>query len=387
MSLLLAFELLVAAALVGVLTQTVLNLVAMPRLGRLAPPAPLGAPLVSVLIPARNEERTIARCLRAWARQEYADYEVLVFDDDSTDRTAERAVAAAAGLRRGRVLRGRGLPEGWRGKPYACHRLAREARGDILVFVDADLLPTPAALGSTVSALRALAADALSAVPRHVGRHPAVSALVALQNWASLAFVPAWRQRRAPGRVVVAMNGQFVAIRRDVYEGAGGFAAVRSALGEDVAFGRRLARLGYRVRLLDGSAVLTCEPYATLGEAWTANARNLLPVFFGSVPILVLALGLLGAVYLGPAGLLLVGALSGRAADPRWGWLPLAELALALGARWIADRRVGYPSWLALTHPLAVAAAIGIGVSSVIGFRWRREIEWRGRRYSVTDAA
>jgi chlorobactene glucosyltransferase len=171
---------------------------------------------------------------------------------------------------------------------------------------------------------------------------------------------------------------------RDVYQAAGGFEAVRDALAEDVAFGRRLARLGYRVRMLDGSALLRCEPYATLGEAWRANARNLLPVFFGSVPILVVALSLLGMMYVGPVVVLLMG---GFTSQPQGLWLPLTALALGVAGRWIADRRTGYPAWLALTHPFAAAALIGIGVTSVIWFRCRRAIEWRGRRYCVTKAA
>ncbi|PYN05920.1 MAG: hypothetical protein DME06_19155, partial [Candidatus Rokuibacteriota bacterium] len=156
---------------------------------------------------------------------------------------------------------------------------------------------------------------------------------------------------------------------------------------EDVALGRRLAGLGYRLGFLDGARVLGCEPYGRVRDCWRASVRNLLPIFFGSSLLLVLALLGLTALYLGPLLLLVVGAVSGRAGTAAWTWLPVLEVGLGLVPRALSDRRAGYPAWLTLLHPLAIASLVGMGLESVACFRGRRVVHWRGRGYPVTNRA
>jgi len=380
-----AFHSLTGAALTGLAVHASLNHLLGRPLDRM-PEAP-SPPRMTVLVPARNEVDRIGRCVEHWAAQEYPDYEVFVYDDDSTDGTAVRAQAAAAGAGHVHVIRGGPLPDGWRGKPYACHRLRSHARGEILVFADADVTPSPQALARTAGAFHAMPVDLLSAVPAHRSPRVTVQALVAIQNWAALAFVPAWLPigRGRPG--LTAVNGQFLAIRARAYDESGGFGMVRDTLAEDVALGRRLAAGGYRVGFLDGARVLRCEPYESARACWRANARNLLPIFFGSSSLLALAMLGLAALYLGPLLLLGAGVLSGRAGTVAWTWLPLLEVGLGLVPRAIADRRAGYPPWLALLHPAAIGAVVGMGLESLVRFRWRRVVEWRGRRYPVTSRA
>src|SRR5207302_1774379 len=233
MSGLAVFHLVAGATLTGLAVHACLNHLLGQRLDRMAAtPSP---PRLSVLIPARNEAGRIGRCVEHWAAQEYPDYEVFVYDDDSSDDTAARAQAAAAGSAQVRVIRGGPLPEGWRGKPFACHRLRAHARGEILVFADADVTPSSLALARTAGAFHALGADLVSAVPAHWSPSAAVRALVALQNWAALAFVPAWLPAGRGRRVWTAVNGQFLAIRADAYDEAGGFAGVRGSVAGDGA--------------------------------------------------------------------------------------------------------------------------------------------------------
>ena len=377
------FHIIVTAALIGLAFHALLNRLLGPRLVRM-PPAP-SPPPVSVLVPARNEAATIDRCVRHWLSQQYADFEVFVYDDDSSDDTVARALGAADGTGRLRLVRGGPLPDGWRGKPHACHRLRAEARGEILLFADADVVPAPAALALTAGAFSALPIDAMSAVPSHGSPSLAVRALVAIQNWAALTFVPAWLAATRCPPMFTSMNGQFIAIRAGAYDASGGFAAVRGTLAEDVALGRRLATLGYRVRLVDGAGVLDCEPYAGARDLWRANTRNLLPIFFGSEVLLAVAMAGLAALYLGPLALVALGAILGHAGTALWTWVPLAEVGLGLSTRFSADRRAGYPLWLTLLHPLAVGALLGMGLGSVACLRLRGVVEWRGRRYAVTD--
>ncbi len=373
-------HLVVGGALTGLAVHALLNHATLPRLERLGAPARL--PRMSVLIPARNEAERIGASVEGWAAQAYPDYEVLVYDDDSSDDTARRAVAAAGGAGHVRVLRGGPLPAGWRGKPWACHRLRAHARGEVLVFADADVRPAPDALARIAGALASLGADAVSFVPAHDGG-VAVRALTALQNWAVVAVLPAWLPSTPRRGWLAALNGQLIAVRAGAYDAAGGFAAAPLSLAEDVALGRRLAALGYRVRLVDGARLLRCRPYARLGDLWRANARNLLPVFFGSPPLLLLTLLSAACCYLAPLVLLGLGARPGRAGTWLWTWLPLAEVALGLVPRVISDRRAGYGPWLAALHPVAVGALAVMGIDSVLRYWVGATLEWRDRRYDL----
>lgn len=365
----------IVVVLLALLVQTWLGTRTLPRLARM--PAPARRPRVAVLVPARDEASRIAESVRAWTCQDYPHYEVIVYDDESTDDTAARAAAAG----RVRVLRGDGLPDGWRGKPHACHRLRGATRAEVLVFADADVVPRPDAVRRAVGALERLGADALSALPAHTSPSVVVLALVAIQNWAPPALVPAWCPGATRRRRFAVLNGQFFVVRARTYDAVGGFAAVRDAVGEDTVLGRRLVAHGHRLALVDGAEVLRCRSYARPAEAWRGTARNLATAFFGSPWLLAAAA--IGAVllYVAPAVALAGGGLG--IGGPGWPWLPVVELGLGIASRALTDARAGYPRALALLHPFAMLALAGM-----LGDALRRRltgahVEWRGRRYRV----
>lgn len=374
----------VLAVLAALLLQVILNLRAIPCLAQMPRPAPRAT---AVLIPARNEAGRIATCIAAWARQDYPDYEVIVLDDDSTDGTADAARAAARGYAHVRILRGTGIAPGWRGKPWACHRVRSYTRAAILVFADADIRPEPETLTRLVGALDALAADIVSAMPAHASPRLLVRAVVALQNWAALTFVPAWMPVLRRSATFSAANGQLLAIRASVYDAVGGYAAVRGTLAEDTALGRRAARLGHEVRLVDGGRVVRSHPYPDFAALWRANVRNLHAVLFGSVTLAIFAAVGAVVVFLAPPLLFAVGVIAGKTASATFTWFPLIELALGFLTRAVADRRAGYAGWLFLLHPAAVAVLVGMILESTRRAALGSPVEWRGRRYTVKDEA
>jgi len=227
--------------------------------------------------------------------------------------------------------------------------------------------------------------DAVSVLPTHESPRAVVRAQALIQNWAALAFVPSWlpAARRVP--LFATLHGALVAIRAAAYDAAGGFEAVRDTLGEDVALGRRLVALGLRVRPLNGARAVTCCPYASAGELWRANVRNLVPALCGSGALLLLAVSSLAALYLVPPVAVVVGLTGDGAGTLGWTWLPLAELALGMASRVIADRVTGYPRALALLHPLAIAALVAMTLASALRYGCRGDVEWRGRRYAASE--
>jgi cellulose synthase/poly-beta-1,6-N-acetylglucosamine synthase-like glycosyltransferase len=369
--------------LVALGAQAVLNARAIRRLRPAARPSRW--PSVSVLIPARNEASRIDACMRAWRAQDYPRYEVVVCDDESTDDTAARARRAAEGAANVRVIDAGRLPAGWRGKTHACHRLREHARGEMLLFVDADVVPQPSALTAAVAARETLGANALSALPSHAPVPALLRAVAGVQNWAAMTFVPSWVTALRHHPMMAVMNGQFITIPAAVYDAVGGFAAVYGSLSEDTALGRRLVAAGYRVDLVDGSTLLACRSYTKLADLWRGNVRNLRAVLLGSPWLLALSATCLTALYLGPLVVLVVGGVFGRTGSLAWTWLPLAEATLGIGARAFVDRRSGHGAWLAVVHPVAVAALVAMQVDAVARTIGRREVDWRGRRYRLRD--
>ena len=296
---------------------------------------------VSVLVPARDEAHRIGPLLSSLPR----DVQVLVLDDGSTDGTGD--LVRAAGFP---VLEGQPLPEGWLGKPWACQQLADAAAGDVLVFVDADVALAPGAVAATVAALDGL--DLVSPYPRQLatGRARLVQPLL---QWSILTFLPSGGVRSSRPSLSAA-NGQLLAVRRDAYERAGGHAAVRDQVVEDVALLRAVKRAGGRGGVVDGTHLAATRMYDDwpgLVEGYTKSLHT--------VPAAV------------PAGLFVLYVLPwlrrGRA----------ARLACAAGVlgRAVAARRTASTVLDAVGHPLSVLLLCWLWLRS----RWARERTWKGR--------
>lgn len=372
------FHVAVTAFLVAVVLQVILNLRALPRLRPPAPgTAPARAPTMSVLIPARNEGARMASCLDAWHGEITRSTELFVLDDESGDDTRARAQAALAAGARGRLLAGARRPGGWSGKSFACHQLAQAARGDILVFADADVQPQPGTLDAMRILFASHAVDGVSVLPRHtaasrVGRH-----LAPLQAWAVACFCPLWLVRRRPPAVLAVANGQLFAIRRAAYEAVGGHRAVRHSLAEDTELGRRLAAAGFRLQLVDGGDMVACATYDTLGETWRGNTKNLFAVLFhsrllaGSAALVLVLAWVVPWVVLGTSlreggGLL---------------WVSTLEALLGLASRAIIARRFRHAVSDIWSHPLLVLLLVALIAGSAWAYR-RGGLTWRGRTYT-----
>ncbi len=358
------------------------------------------APLVSVLVPARNEARRIAPCLRSLLAQDYPNYEIVVLDDHSEDDTAR--VVLDLGLSREktsvrRLVEGRPLPAGWVGKNWACHQLAAEARGEYLLYTDADTVHTPGALGACVGHAIDTRASLLSAWPRQetgTWSEKAVIPLVYVLLLGALPHRVLHRLQRYPQyarrmsarglATLGAANGQFILFHREAYERIGGHAAVRDHLVEDVALGRLVAARtaeGMRLVNCDGSRLVRCRMYTSFAEVWEGFTKNLRAAFAESAATFWM-FGVLQAV-----GLVLpfvwacLPWVSGR-----WWWLPVLQVGWLYGLRAALAMRFG-TSWTGVwLHPVGQALSLLIGLNS-----WRlstqRGVTWKGRTYRMNDSA
>ncbi|MFN3763638.1 MAG: glycosyltransferase, partial [Anaerolineae bacterium] len=241
-------------ALTVLLLVVGLNLIANLRMVEKATPSrvnPAGLEWVSVLVPARNEARNIRRCLESLLAQDYPLMEVLVLDDGSTDETPEIVAEMARRDPRLRLIPGQPLPAGWMGKNFACHQLSQEARGEWLLFTDADTVHHPQTLSWALTAARENRADLVTLVPRAVTHTFGEQLLLPIIPFGVLGCFPLALGARLGIPALSMAIGTFLLFRREAYERIGGHAAVRGEIAEDVVLARRVRRHGGRVVLLD----------------------------------------------------------------------------------------------------------------------------------------
>jgi chlorobactene glucosyltransferase len=352
-------------------------------------------PLVSILIPARNEEDRIGPCLRSLVAQTYPATEVILLDDQSEDGTL--AVAAACGLGpepidRFRWRQGAPLPEGWTGKAWACHQLSELAKGKYLLFTDADTQHHPTAVAAAVDAAIRYRADLLTAWPRQDTGTWAEKAFIPLMFVGACTYLPHWLLGWAQASLGVARLlgpkgtrglgsaiGQFLLFRREAYFELGGHKAVRSHLVEDVALGRLVAgetAKGRRLVSCDGTDLVRCRMYSSVGELWEGFTKNLWPVFEnGHFVFWLLVLGQV-VFFLLPFALL---------PFDRSGWVLGLVLAIFM-FRALLAWRFHNGLWTVLLHPIGYLLGLIIALNSY--FHGRVDgVSWKGRRYAVDPKA
>jgi chlorobactene glucosyltransferase len=356
------------------------NLFGMRRLGRRS--AVLPEPFVSVLIPARNESVNVEACVRSLLAQDYDPFELLVLDDASTDGTLEILTRLAAESPRLRVLRGAPPPDGWVGKNWACHQLAQAARGDFLIFLDADTRAHPALLGDLVSLASRTDLEYFSGVPRQETRTLAERLIVPMVPWIAHNLTPIPLVRALPLSFLATAVGQCMFFRREAYTRMGGHAAVKAVIVEDFALARRAKRLGLRWDLVDVSLRLTTRMYHTLAEAWDGFSKSLFGAFHYNLPAFAFVWAWMLLVFWQPwIGLAL--SLSGHPLKGFSSPLAILTILIQMGLWTVTALRFRSSLLQIPLHPLTVAFFAAAAARSAWRYYCRRPLEWRGRRLPV----
>jgi hypothetical protein len=342
-------------------------------------------PLVSVLIPARDEAARIGACLAGLSRQTYRSFEIVVVDDHSSDGTATLARGYARQLPALKVVPSAPLPAGWAGKCWACWQAAESARGEWLLFLDADVMPEPHLLAALVARAARAQLDVLTLMPRQrlgsLAERAVLPAFLALLS--SLYPLDQVSDPRSP---VAFANGQCLLFRRSRYFALGGHRAVRASILEDTELGQRAKAAGCRlevaatellaVRMYDGWASLAeglgknaVAGYQSGGarSGW-AGARQALVAF---LPLYLLAVGGLVGV-LQPESVL-AGALLAHGAV-------LLVFALVCWG-WLARRRYSLSPWWGALFPLGTAVYFWLAARALLRLRIGRGVVWKGRTF------
>lgn len=368
-----------SVVMVYVLLTALYNLRFMPRLPSEAP-VPARLPLVSVLVPARNEERNIGACLESLMAQDYPRMEILVLDDDSSDATAALVEAMAERDGRIRLLRGKPLPLGWHGKAWACHQLAQAARGEWLLFADADTRHRPNSVSSALALAHARDLDLLSLIPDMGLKGFWERVMMSVIPLVFVGCVPHFAFTRTRWPVLAGAIGPFMLFRREIYERFGGHEAVRSDIVEDVFIARWVKRVGGRIALADGVDTLRVDFYSGFRETWNGLSKSTFAAFNYSLPGILAAISAFVVLFLGPYAVLYHAWRAGLS-DLAHFSLPLTQVILAWVAMWFIDGRFAIPRRYAMLIGLTIFMAALFCFNSIASSLFGAGTVWKGRAY------
>lgn len=328
---------------------------------------PIDSPMVSVLIPARNEEPNIGKLLNGVVKQTYQNIEVIVYDDQSIDKTADITEQFKSTDDRVSLISGDGLPTGWMGKNYACHWLAQSAKGHYLLFLDADVTVSPSFVENVVDYAQRKKLVLLSMFPRQDLQTMGEKLVVPSMNWVllSLLFLRLVRWSKRPS--LAAANGQVMMFDAKVYHEHQWHQLVKSSPVEDIALSRLIKRKRLRMATLLGTNDVSCRMYGSYKEAINGFSKNVTAFFGGSI-IVTLLFAIVGTI--GPF-LVFV------SLPPP---LILLYLFCLFSARMLIAR-ISEQSVVAniLLWPLQHVAFLHLVYSALV-FKRCRNAEWKGRK-------
>lgn len=333
---------------------------------------------VSILIPARNEEATIAAAVDAALASTGVAVEVVVLDDHSTDRTASIVQAIAARDPRVRLEAAPPLPPGWSGKQHACWVLAQRARHDLLLFQDADVCLEPEAAARAAGfLLRKPALGLVSGFPRELTGSLPEHLIVPQIHVLLLGYLPMGMMRLFRAAGLGAGCGQLMLARRDAYEAVGGHASIRTSLHDGVTLPRVFRRGGYMTDIFDATPLARCRMYRGWGEVWSGFGKNATEGMATPVALPVWTV-LLGGGHVLPWLLAPVAWVAGETQA-----LHLLGLAIvcSMGYRALLGFRFRQNLAGILLHPVGVVLMLAIQWAALLGKRRGRAATWRGRTY------
>ncbi|MFZ2492464.1 MAG: glycosyltransferase, partial [Thermoanaerobaculia bacterium] len=353
------------------LVRTVLNLRAIPKLVPRLVPEP---PLVSVIIPARNEERSIERTVRAFLDQTYSPLEVIVIDDRSGDGTGSILGRLAAEDPRLTLVHGEETPAGWLGKPWALHQGSLRARGELFLFVDADITYQPDAVAAAVAHIRASGSGLVSLLPRIVMRGFWEHVLMPNLGVVLFTVLPVWLTNRTSRFPMFAVGGgPGNLIRRDVYAAIGGHERLKNAVIDDIGMARLVRRAGHATELVRADQWVAVRMYHGGREVVEGFTKNVFPALGRSYLLAAVLIPFVALFHAGPYVLALAG---DRISLATIALISLLRLGLFVKLKYGAVNGL-------LGHPLMILGWGWITLRSIWFTGVRRQVHWRGRRYDA----
>jgi chlorobactene glucosyltransferase len=346
-------------------------------------------PKVSVILPARNEERYIARCLDSLLAQDYSNFEIIAINDSSTDRTGEIMKEYSARDPRVVHVDAPAKPEGWAGKNWACHKGYLRAKGEVLLFTDADTEHSPSAMSLAVGQLVSQKLDALTAVPRLICNDFWTKiTLPALATFLHTRFSPL--RVNDPDTKTGYFFGSFFAITRTTYEAVGTHEGVKGELVEDGALGGKVKEGKFRLKMVRGESQIEAVWARDLQTLWHGLRRLMIPIYYQNKSGAYMMAAAVFFILFAPFALLPYLPFAAFANNVSFQILLVIQLAVIalIVATTAVQCRLGVfesPAY-ALASPLS-GALISFGfLSAIADARKKGAVSWRDRQYTVSES-
>jgi chlorobactene glucosyltransferase len=376
------YELAIVICLVITTLNLILNLRSIKIIGKhfVIPPS---TPRISILIPARNEEVNIRTCLLSLQHQDYPDYEILVLDDGSTDNTANIVQQIADGNSTIRLIKGKPLAEGWNGKAYACHQLAKQANGSWLLFVDADTVHEPNMLSSVIAMALQNRASLLSGFPRQIASSLTQKVTIPVFNFIIMSWLPLWWLQRDNKPRPSFANGQFLLFPKDEYWRVGGHESVKTRIMEDVWLGAQVYHKKGKVLAVDLSPVVACHMYRSFSQMWNGFAKTIYALT--RAPLLLIPAGLVAYIlFLGPF-YAVISQYMLKDLPAAWAFLVIFQVVVILFMRLLVNQHFKEPVISSILHPLGLSFFFANAFYVLLRRFAGMGVSWKNRFYGRTS--
>jgi chlorobactene glucosyltransferase len=342
------------------------------------------APLVSILVPARNEEhRVLESCIRSILAQDYGQFEVIAVNDRSTDATKTILETLAKTDERLRVIEGTKLPPGWLGKPYAMQQAVSHARGEWILATDADMIFETSALRTAMDRVLKAQADALTLVPRFEAGSFWERVMIPTWAWVFLMFALCYRIDDPKTDRAVGIGGFFL-LRQTVLDRVGGYRALKDEVMEDARLAERIKRSGARLLIDQAPALIRTRMYKTFGEMWECSTKNWFSGVNFSFPFALFCVVSMYSIAVVPpliALLSFIGFALGVSANVSSIFVPAAlSWLLQMVVMAVASRLSDVSSAYALTAPLGLGVMYAMLFDSSFRITIGTGVTWKGRR-------
>ena len=332
--------------------------------------------LVSVLIPARNEELNIKRCIYSLIDQSYKNLEIIVLDDDSSDQTFEIVNELSQKFQSVSVVKGEKKSKGWTGKNWACYQLSNYAKGDFLLFIDADTKLQKNTIAESISEMNNKDIDLISLFPNRITKTAVDKVISVTIGWFIFSCLPIIFSNKNP--IFSSAFGQFLLFRKSAYFSIGGHKAIKEKILDDFELGRCISKNGYVLRVFDGTERLSTFSYSSEKEALEGLSKSIFPFFNNKLIPFVLLLILFLSMGLIPIFIMLGEFFGSKLTRTKemiaysiWGLLTLSWA--------ISSYRSKQGLRYGILYPIITTITVVVGVFSIITFL-TKSVHWKDRQ-------
>lgn len=334
-------------------------------------------PLVSVLIPARNEENNINRCVNSLLEQSYSNIEVIILDDDSSDNTYSISNELSKSDSRVNVIKGKEIPKGWLGKNWACHQLSQKATGDFLLFIDSDTKLKPDLIFDSIKIHINEDLDLLTLFPNRRTSTFIDKIISVTIGWMIFSWIPIFLANTSKLPFLSAAFGQFLFFKKDSYMLIGGHQTIKLEILDDFELGRNISRNKLKLKMMNGVKGIDTFSYNTEKEALKGFSRAIFPFFYQSLIGFLILLFLFFSMTFIPFLIIFVEFFDITLDETKKSLIFLTWFLLS--SSWIlAALRSKQSILLAVLFPFAMLITSIVGFYSVISFFFE-DIHWKNR--------